>query len=113
MCWSMGCEWLQANRYLSSKAKDANGEFCPDDSASHNCPVHCPEDQTLCPGHTNSLGCKGADECKDKAKDANGNYCPDTSVCHTACNLHEISCPGGMDVNGCKTRHLSTQRKRL
>merc|ERR1719355_362118 len=94
------------------KAKDTNGEFCPDDSASHNCPVSCNENEALCPGNTNALGCKGADECKEKTKDATGEYCPDTSVCHTPCKLHEISCPGGIDVTGCKKPDMCLPRGR-
>ena len=84
------------------KARDTNGEFCPDRSDSHGCTILCPEDEILCAPKRDALGCLEQATCHDVTKDRDGNDCPETSICPTPCEPHQISCPGGVEENGCK-----------
>ena len=63
------CETNCVNQDMcKAKAKDVNGDACPDDSASHGCPILCDDLQgeILCPTMENSNGCK------EPARDING-----------------------------------------
>ena len=84
------------------KAKDVNGDYCPDDSASHKCPITCPPDEVVCPPSITTLGCLEKAECIPISKDDDGNNCPLRSDCPTSCDPNEVACPGGTDENGCK-----------
>ena len=44
--------------------------------------------------------------------DNEGNYCPSTSVCHSPCKMNEQTCPGEMDMNGCKEQDTCHARQR-
>ena len=56
------------------KAKDKNGIFCADDSASHGCPIECDEakGEVLCPTYENALGCKPKEICIPRPKNSEG-----------------------------------------
>jgi hypothetical protein len=95
-----------------AKARNVNGEFCPDNSDSHGCPIICPEDEILCPAKMNILGCKDQATCFPVEKDNSGDNCPDSSVCPTICQPNEISCPGGIHENGCKKQDVCIPQKR-
>jgi len=95
------------------KAKDTNGVFCPDDSASHMCEKTCPEHQILCPPGEGQLGCREREECTDRTTDNEGDYCPDHSDCPTVCEKNEVNCPGGYDpVTTCKNPDLCIEEER-
>merc|ERR1711944_325734 len=85
------------------KAKDTNGQYCPDESDSHGCPKTCPEDEILCPPQEGQLGCKEEAKCSPRTACDDGTVCPDHSDCPTVCAPHHINCPGGVDDCGCKT----------
>ena len=76
-----------------AKAKDVNGEACPDDSASHGCPINCCGDTVLCPSEKDALGCLEPQECVPTTKGMNNATCPDHSVCPTICEPTEVKCP--------------------
>ena len=71
---SPGCRGPNVCR---TRAKDINGNFCPDASDSHGCPVTCTENQVLCPTGIDTMGCKGQALCYKRTTDRNGNFCPD------------------------------------
>ena len=104
-----GCKTPEGCR---TKFKNTNGEFCPDSSDSHGCPVICKENEYLCEAREDPLGCKEQAICKPITKDnTNENDCPQTSVCPTPCKPHQISCPGGMEENGCKKPDVCVDQK--
>ena len=94
------------------KAKNENGEFCPDSSASHGCPKSCPPDEVLCPAEEGVLGCKSEEVCRPKSKNDNDEYCPVTADCPTVCKPYEVNCPGGHDDDGCKNPDLCVEQTR-
>jgi len=85
-----------------TKAKDDEGVYCPPDSASHECPKACPQDEVLCPPYDGPLGCKGPYVCETRSKDDMDQYCPSTADCPVHCKQDEYPCPTGEDENGCK-----------
>jgi len=94
-----GCENDDTCR---QKARDVNGEFCPDNSDSHGCPIECPPDHHQCPTRTNPDNCKEQATCTPCSKDDNGECCPPSSDCPALCQPHEKECPTpGEDDNGC------------
>jgi len=95
------------------KAKDTNGQYCPDESDSHGCPKTCPEDEILCPPQEGQLGCKEEATCSPRSKCDDGvTTCPDHSDCPTVCPPHHINCPGGVDDCGCKKADLCIPEER-
>ena len=94
------------------KYKNINGEYCPDESASHGCPKTCPPDQILCPPKEGPLGCLEEEECKDRSTNDDGEYCPDASDCPTVCPPNHVNCPGGVDEDGCKNPDLCVEEHR-
>ena len=85
------------------KAVDINDHSCPPSSASHGCPIKCPNDTILCPSGGDGLGCENPLQCVSKSYDNKGIACPDSSICPTLCEHTEISCPSfEEDENGCK-----------
>merc|ERR1719479_5221 len=54
------CDGCATEEICRPKAKDKNGQDCPDDSASHDCPIECNEKlgEVLCPTYESPLGCK-------------------------------------------------------
>ena len=94
------------------KARDTNGHYCPDNSASHGCPKSCPPEEVLCPADEGPLGCKGEEICRTRSKDDNGEYCSLTADCPTVCKPFEINCPGGHDEDGCKNPDLCIEQHR-
>ena len=63
-----GC---QNDDSCKEKARDVNGEYCPDNSDSHGCPITCPDDHHECPTRTNTDGCKEQPSCTPCSKDNN------------------------------------------
>ena len=51
-----------------------NGLFCADNSASHNCPKTCKEDEgeVLCAVYEDDLGCKPEALCMTRSKPTHG-----------------------------------------
>ena len=98
------CDGCKTAEVCKPKKKDTNGNFCPDDSASHECPVICNEEigQVLCTAYENILGCKPKATCVTRMKATDGQYCPSSSVCPVQCAIDEIKCPDGDDELGCK-----------
>ena len=94
------------------RVKDMNGDPCPEESASHNCPVTCPPDEVLCLPGDGALGCKLPAECSPKTIDNNGTYCPEESDCPTICEDNEVNCPGGTAPNGCKNPDICVEQPR-
>ena len=94
------------------KAKDLNREYCPDESASHECPITCPPEEVVCPPSTTTLGCLEEAECSPKSKDGDGNWCPYESDCPPNCDPNEVACPGGTDQNGCKVPDICLHQDR-
>ena len=58
------------------------------------------------------LGCKEKAKCFPKEMDDEGNACPESSICPTICQPDEVSCPGGIDENGCKKPDLCISQER-
>jgi len=94
------------------KAKDDNGIFCPEDSASHGCLKTCPPDQILCPPEEGNLGCREASECKDRTTNDKDEFCPDHSDCPTVCPPNHVNCPGGVAEDTCKNPDLCIEEHR-
>lgn len=92
------CDGCHTPEVCLPRAKNVNGIFCDDDSASHGCPTICNEQagETDCIPEPDVLGCKGKAVCVQRITDINGNFCP----CATACQINQ--CPeGGLDNLGC------------
>jgi len=86
------------------KSRTNNGEYCPDNSDSHGCPVQCDEEHHLCPTRTNADGCKEQATCTPCTKGLDGECCPQASDCPALCQPHEKECPTpGTDDNGCES----------
>ena len=103
-----------ASDTCAAKAKDVNGDYCPDDSSSHRCQTKCCDDFALCivPITANGPGCKGREECVSKLN-VNGISCPDESVCPTICDMNEVLCEVyGTDENGCKKPDICVLEER-
>ena len=84
------------------KARDVNGQYCPDNSDSHECPITCPDDTHQCPTRTNTDNCKEQATCTPCSKDINDECCPPASDCPALCQPHEKECQeSGQDENGC------------
>merc|ERR1712018_1004318 len=94
------------------KAKDVNGLYCAEDSASHDCPVECDETigEVLCPTYDSPIGCKPRALCIARPQDTKGEYCPAHSACAKECAWDEILCPDGADSRGCKNADLCLAR---
>ena len=112
------CDGCVIPSVCRTKVKDVNGEFCPDDSASHGCPKLCFENVIVgrpnnhevawCPGivQENHLGCKPEQKCYMRVFDVNGDYCPCSSVCPVQCCPYtEMECLNGFDLKGCKRQN--------
>ena len=123
LCYSQcdPCDGCPTEELCVPKFQDINGEHCPDNSASHNCPKTCASETgyefyqdshvfALCPLHENSLGCKPKAECKRRQKDIFDRYCPADSVCPVQCLSNEIQCPNGVDSRGCKRQDVCYPR---
>ena len=106
---SAGCKGPNVCR---TKVKDINGDFCPEKSDSHGCPITCPEDQVLCETRVDFLGCKEQAFCHNRTKDNSGNFCPESSDCPALCHPYEVSCPGDVDKNGCKEPDVCVEQER-
>merc|ERR1711992_36334 len=89
----IGCDGCPEPEMCLPRAKNLNGVYCPEDSASHGCPLKCNEEngEVPCESEVDVLGCKPPKTCVQRDKDINGNSCP----CETACPVH---CPSGMVV---------------
>ena len=95
----IGCE---TDEICKPKERATNGEFCPDESDSHGCPITCPEDHEKCPTRTLESGCKEQARCTPCKKDKNGECCPTSSNCPALCQPHQRECiEYGEDDNGC------------
>merc|ERR1719346_455937 len=93
-----------ASMGIRIKAKNINGEDCPDDSDSHGCPRYCDEQngEVLCQAFEDHLGCKPKALCMKKTVGADGRECPSHSVCPKECKADEMLCGDGEDSNNCK-----------
>lgn len=109
------CDGCPTEQLCYPKHKNVNGEFCPDDSASHGCPKFCFEneviyrqinDQVLCPVYEDVLGCKPEAQCFQRSKSLEGEYCPSTSVCPVNCQGDDVECSDGVDSRGCSRENL-------
>merc|ERR1712226_754509 len=100
-----GCSTEQACR---PKAKDNNGIYCMDESASHDCPITCDETkgEVVCQSYKSSSGCKPKEFCIPRPVDNHGDYCPAHSACSIECKSDELVCPDGADARGCKRADL-------
>jgi len=98
------CDCCPTEEVCRPAAKNIHGVFCDANSASHNCPMICDEQngEVLCPGYEDELGCKGNSVCIKRAADSEGNVCPAHSVCPIQCGGSEMLCPDGLDHTGCK-----------
>jgi hypothetical protein len=97
------CDGCPEEEVCRTRAKNINGIFCDDDSASHDCPILCNEKagEVDCIPEPDVLGCRGKAVCVQRKKDINGDFCP----CATACPAQQ--CPeGGLDEFGCPLSHL-------
>jgi hypothetical protein len=95
------------------KARDINTLWCEDSSASHGCPVTCPDHEILCPPKESPLGCLEEQECTPRTKDHDtGAWCPSTSDCPTVCPPFHVNCPGGVGDDGCKNPDLCIKQHR-
>ena len=84
------------------KARNVNGEYCPERSDSHGCPVSCPDDHHNCPTRTNSDGCKEQATCTQCTRGYDAECCPSYSNCPALCQPNEKECKVvGEDDNGC------------
>jgi hypothetical protein len=109
-CPTSGCFY---DDECKPRAKDMNGESCVDESASHECPVTCPEDEYLCPPATTPLGCLEQEICHPKTKDEDGDWCDPHSYCPTLCQPHEVLCEvNDLDEWECKLPDLCIQQNR-
>ena len=104
------CDGCPTEPVCRPKHIDVNGEFCPDESASHNCPKLCfdneidgrfPNNQVLCHVYEDATGCKPEAKCYQKTRDENNEFCYASSVCPVQCQGDEIECSGGIDAVGC------------
>ena len=100
--------------YIYYQAKDYNGFFCEEDSASHACPVLCDETkgEVSCSIYETVLGCKPKATCIPRPINSDGEYCPSHSVCEKQCQLDEFLCSDGVDSKGCKNADLCLPRGR-
>ena len=79
---------------------DNNGDLC-----IVNCPIKCNDDEILCEGIKNKLGCKEPDSCQKRSKklwgSEKGDLCP--GICPKgSCESDKILCHGERDAcNGC------------
>ena len=103
------CDGCPSEPLCVQKQKDNNGEYCPDNSASHGCPKNCAIDNyeatkefVLCEVVEDLVGCKPEAKCERRAINDNGEFCPGTSVCQTSCENDELSCYDGVDNQGCR-----------
>jgi len=106
------CDGCMTEEVCRPKAKDVNGIYCQDDSASHDCPVECDETigEVLCHSYDSPIGCKPRALCIPRPQDVNGDYCPAHSACAKECTWDEILCPDGADSRGCKNVDLCLPR---
>jgi len=98
------CDCCETEEVCRIKAKNINGEDCPDDSDSHGCPRYCDEQngEVLCQAFEDHLGCKPKALCMKKTVGADGRECPSHSVCPKECKADEMLCGDGEDSNNCK-----------
>lgn len=108
------CDCCETEEVCRVKAKNINGEDCPDDSDSHDCPRYCDElnGQVLCPAYEDNLGCKPRALCMAKSLGADGRECPSYSVCPKECGSEEMLCADGVDSNNCKNADRCLPRGR-
>ena len=108
------CDGCLTAEVCKPKAKNTNGDFCPDDSASHGCPVTCNEEtgQVLCHLYEDILGCKPKATCVSRPIGEDGQFCPSYSVCPKTCEADEMVCADGYDSNNCKNADCCLPRGR-
>ena len=109
------CYGCDAEEVCRVAAKDIDGNRCPADSASHNCPSCCGvgdacEVEVLCPSYEDETGCKPPPLCMELTKGDDGSLCPAASVCPVSCGANEVSCATGFDSNGCKKADICVER---
>lgn len=103
------CDGCPSEDVCVPKQKDFNGEYCPDNSASHGCPITCAtesyeatKEQYLCDLDADLVGCKPEARCIHRAINNNGEFCPGESVCQNNCANDEINCYDDADSLGCR-----------
>ena len=108
------CNGCMSEEICRPKAKDYNGFYCPDDSASHDCPVKCDEakGEVTCPIYEDVLGCKPKSACISRPKNSDGEFCPSHTVCEKRCQYDEFLCSDGYDSRGCKNADMCLPRGR-
>ena len=113
------CDGCPSQPLCVVKQKNVNGEYCPDNSASHGCPKICSfddykttKDFVLCDLAEDSLGCKPEAKCLHRALSNNGDYCSTDSVCQPICKIDEINCNDGFDSQGCRRSDICVKSGR-
>jgi len=98
------CDGCHTQETCAKAAKDENGVFCPDDSASHGCPRICNEQagECLCSSEADVTGCKPPALCLQRGKDDDGFWCPMDGVCPCNCGPGTVEQVGGLDDKGCR-----------
>ena len=111
------CDGCPSEPLCVPKQKNLNGEYCPENSASHGCPKSCAIDSyesskgyVLCDVAEDLLGCKPEAKCLARAINNNGDYCPEVSVCQAMCEIDEIRCNDGFDSQGCRRSDICIKR---
>jgi len=93
-------------------ACDKDGLKCPENSASHGCPIGCKGvldgSEVICPpgNDPNRPGCKKPLCCLPRIRCEKIGYCPVHSVCKTECANNEKQCSRGVDENGCANKDV-------
>merc|ERR1712066_97426 len=78
---------------------------CQVDDCPMICEVTCEDDEILCPGGTDSEGCRENDFCHPKGTGYTGDICP--GYCPFECDDDELRCPVPNDpVTGCEVPPL-------
>ena len=101
-CPGPTCDGCKEAAECRPAAINVNGEDCDPTSASHECPICCEEDEYLCPGVEDHLGCKTENLCLEKTIGHNNETCGMESVCPCHCPPTEVCCEAGLLKNGCK-----------
>ena len=113
------CDGCPTGPVCRPKEINVNGEFCPDESASHDCPKLCYENEVdgrfvnnevLCPVFEDVTGCKPEAKCYQRTKDFDDEYCPGTAVCPVQCQSDEMECFDGIDERGCTRKSICVPR---
>ena len=97
------CDGCPEEQVCRDKAKNVNGAFCDDDSASHGCPIKCNEQagECECIPPEDILGCRGKATCVQRKTDNNGGFCPLESACPRHCTGGSAK-DCGLDKSGCQ-----------